>query len=79
MGDNGKGGVKNGWQHLWTAPDVQNKQKSKAKNDFLKNICMEHLLTYGDDYCQNIHEREKFDSKNKCVDEISQRQCINNG
>lgn len=40
---------------------------------------MEHLLTYGDDYCQNIHEREKFDSKNKCVDEISQRQCINNG
>ena len=54
-------------------------KKSKAKNDFLKNICMEHLLTYGDDYCQNIHEREKFDSKNKCVDEISQRQCINNG
>ena len=34
MGDNGKGGVKNGWQHLWTAPDVQNKQKNKAKNDF---------------------------------------------
>ena len=40
MGDNGKGGVKNGWHHLWTAPDVQNKQKNKAKNDFLKNICM---------------------------------------
>ena len=51
MGDNGKGGVKNGWHHLWTAPDVQNKQKNKAKNDFLKNICKEHLLTYGDDYC----------------------------
>ena len=36
-------------------------------------------LTYSDDHRQNIHEGEKFDSKNKCIDEISQRQCINNG
>ena len=36
MGDNGKGGVKNGWHHLWIAPDVQNKQKIKQKKIFYK-------------------------------------------